>query len=115
MPSYRFKRVYHPKLGKYVYQHKGSGLFVDNIFKPLSKMMGKASQMVLKPLAKKALRSGIGHAREKLGKKSVEKSGDLIMKKLQGKVPRRTETKEEDFNTILNQLISGSGIKKAKK
>ena len=35
-----------------------------------------------KPVAKKALQSGISHAGDKLGKKAAEKSGDLIMKKL---------------------------------
>jgi len=70
MKPYEFKRIYHPKLGKFVYQHKGSGLIVDNIFKPVKKMLGNASQMLLKPLAKKALKSGIEHAGDKLGKKS---------------------------------------------
>ena len=36
---YEFKRIYHAKLGKFVYQHKGSGLTVDNIFKPAKKMI----------------------------------------------------------------------------
>ena len=35
MKPYEFKRFYHPKLGRFVFQHKGSGLIVDNIFKPL--------------------------------------------------------------------------------
>ena len=37
MKPYEFKRFYHPKFGRFVYQHKGSGLIVDNIFKPLMK------------------------------------------------------------------------------
>ena len=28
MSSYEFKRVYHPRLGRYVYEHKGSGLLI---------------------------------------------------------------------------------------
>ena len=82
MKPYEFKRIYHPKLGKFVYQHKGKGLIVDNIFKPVKKMLSTASQMLLKPLAKKALKSGIDHAGDKLCKKAVEKSGELIMKKI---------------------------------
>ena len=55
MQPYRFKRIYHPKLGKFVYQHKGSGLIVDNIFKPISGKLLTVSKAVLKPLAKKTL------------------------------------------------------------
>ena len=126
MQPYEFKRIYHPKLGKFVYQHKGSGLIVDNIFKPAKKMMGKASQMLLKPLAKNALKSGIDHAGDKLSKKAVENSGDLILKKLRGSTKPRASTKpttkktptksnkpiQEDYNMILNRLISDNGLKK---
>lgn len=124
MQPYNFIRVYHPKLSKFVYQHKGSGLIVDNIFKPLGNVVRKATEMVLKPLAKKALKSGIEHAGERLGKKAAEKSGDLIAKRLSSmtlspkvkskppKAKSKTLKVEEDFNTLLNQLISGNGLKK---
>ena len=52
----------------------------------MRKVAAKAASAVFskfaKPLAKKALQSGISHAGDKLGKKAAEKSGDLIMKKL---------------------------------
>ena len=32
MKPYEFMRFYHPKLGRFVYKHKGSGIIVDNIF-----------------------------------------------------------------------------------
>ena len=35
MNSKEFKRIYHPKLGRYVYAHRGNGLIVDNVLKPL--------------------------------------------------------------------------------
>ena len=35
MKPYEFMRFYHPMLGKFVYRHKGSGIIVDNIFKPM--------------------------------------------------------------------------------
>ena len=72
-------------------------------------------------MAKKALESGISHAGDKLGKKAVEKSGDLIMRKLHKSIkPTVTKTmrtakpkhREEDYNTILNRLISGNGFKR---
>ena len=119
MMTYNYKRIFHPGLGKFVYKHKGSGLIVDNIFKPMKKIVDK----VLKPIAKKALKSGIESAGDKLGKKVVEKisekSGHLFMKDLQSsgkKVPKApNKQKEEDYNVILNRLISGSGIKKKNK
>ena len=124
MPSYEYKRVYHPQLGRFVYKHKGSGIIVDNIFKLVRRVLSKVPEMVLKPFAKKALESGISHAGDKLGKKAAEKSGELIMRKLHGstkpsmnKTMKSTNTtkpkqEEEDYNTILNRLISGSGLRR---
>ena len=118
MMTYNYKRIYHPSLGKFVYKHKGSGLIVDNIFKPIKKIV----DAVVKPIAKKALKSGIESAGDKLGKKAVEKvaekAGHLFMKDLQSsgkaktKAKNKQKEKEEDYNLILNRLISGSGIKK---
>lgn len=97
-------------------------LIVDNIFKPLVNVASKAVNTVLKPLAKKALKSGMLKISA-----GAEKSGDLIAKRLSqslGTLSTKSETstkgkpkvpKEEDFNTILNQLISGSGMKKRRK
>ena len=134
-----YRRIYHPSFGKFVYKHKGSGLIVDNIFKPMKMIVDK----VLKPVAKKALKSGIESAGDKLGKKVVEKvaekSGHLFMKDLQSlgkKVPKATKKqkgedfdeildglvsgkkknpKQEDYNVLLNRMISGEGYKKNKK
>ena len=119
MMTYNYKRIFHPGLGKFVYKHKGSGLIVDNIFKPVKKIV----DVVLKPIAKKALKSGIESAGDKIGKKVVEKvaekSGHLFMKDLHSlgkQLPKASnKQKEEDYNIILNRLISGSGIKKKKK
>ena len=120
MLTYNYKRIFNPSLGRFVYKHKGSGLIVDNIFKPMKKIMST----VLKPLAKKALKSGIESAGDKIGKKVVEKvvekSGHLFIKDLQSlgkQVPKATnkQKEEEDYNIILNRLISGSGIKKNRK
>ena len=117
MLTYNYKRMFHPRLGRFVYKHKGSGLIVDNIFNPMKRIMKKALSTVMKPLAKKALKSGIESAGDKLGKKVVEKSGHLFMKDLQKKKVSKPKQKvvEEDYNVILNRLISGSGNKKKKK
>ena len=119
MSSYEFKRIYHPKLGRFVYKHKGSGIIVDNIFKPIKSVLTSAFKKVAKPMAKKALESGISHAGDKVGKKAAEKSGEMIMKKLHGstkpsltKTIKPTKPKQEDYNLILNRLISGNGIRR---
>ena len=81
MQTYNYKRIFHPKLGRFVYKHKGSGLIVDNIFKPMKKLLSTATKAVLKPLAKKALKSGIESAGDKIGKKAVDFAGKKVSKK----------------------------------
>ena len=124
MKPYEFKRFYHPKLGKFVYQHKGSGIIVDNIFKPMKSVVSSVVKTFAKPLGEKALESGISHAGERLGKKISEKSGDLIMKRLRnmrkGDAGQKTltppiEQQKESTNMILNRLISGSGVKRRRR
>ena len=117
MSSNKFKRFYHPRLGYFVYKHKGNGLIVDNIFKPLKSLASSVFKKVAKPMAKKVIESGISHAGDKIGKKAVEKSGNLIMQRLHGskKKPNNKaiihkKQNHEDYNTILNRLISGNGI-----
>lgn len=123
MKPYEFTRFYHPKLGKFVYKHKGSGLIVDNIFKPMKSIVSSVFKKFAKPVAKKALESGISHTGERLGKKISEKSGDLIMSKLANMRRNNTKQKtmitptpyqkqEESTDMILNRLISGNGIKR---
>ena len=124
-----YREIYHPSFGKFVFKHRGSGLIVDNIFKPMKKIV----ESVLKPVAKKALKSGIESAGDKLGKKVVEsvlkpgiesvgnklskkvvkKSGHLFMKDLQKESNPRKQ--EEDYNVLLNRMISGEGYKKKTK
>ena len=96
-----------------MYKHKGSGIIVDNIFKPMKSVVSSVFKKFAKPVAKKALESGISHTGERLGKKISEKSGDLIMKKLAKATT--TPKKEESTDTILNRLISGNGKKRKRK
>ena len=84
MLSREFKKIYHPKMGRYVYKHRGNGLIVDTLMKPLKSAASAAAKSILgnvvKPFAKKAVKAGV--AREKVGKaaanKAIEKSGNLI-------------------------------------
>ena len=41
MKPYEFMRFYHPKLGRFVYKHKGSGIIVDNISKPMKSVSSR--------------------------------------------------------------------------
>ena len=73
MKPYEFKRVYHSKLERIVYKHKGNGIDIDKLFSPLRKVISTAASSVwsnlAKPMAKKALKSGVEHAGDKIGKK----------------------------------------------
>ena len=126
-PLLNYKRIFHPRLGRFVYKHKGSGLIVDNIFKPMKKMLPTATKAVLKPLAKKALKSGIESAGDKIGKKAVDYAGDKFGKKF-SESPGLTFLKEmgtknktnsnpvkgstrptvKDYNGMLNSMIQVS-------
>ena len=65
MKPYEFQRVYHPKLGRFFYKHKGNGIIVDELFSPLRKVVSTAASSVwlnlAKPMAKKALKFGVEH------------------------------------------------------
>ena len=69
MKPYEVMRFFHPKLGRFVYKHKGSGIIVHNIFKPVRRI----ASMFVNPVAKKALQSSISHAGDKLGKKPLKR------------------------------------------
>ena len=114
MKSREFKKNYHPSLGRYVYEHRGNGLIVDNIMKPLkgaiSAAANKAGRAVARAIGKKA-----NTAAEKATAKA-EKSGDLIRRRLLGapKTPRgRSRAREakmskNEVNTLINNLIARS-------
>ena len=113
MKPYEFMRFLHPKLGRFVYKHKGSGIIVDNIFKPVRR--------VTSSLGKTVVKKAVSTAGEKLGKKAGEKRGDFIMIKLASKFNRpSTGTKptpsikpqQESTDMTINSFISGSGIKR---
>ena len=126
MKSREFKKIYHPSLGRYVYEHRGNGLIVDNIMKPLkgalSAAANKAGRAVAKAISKGASRTA--KAATGKAKAKSEKSGDLIRRRLAQvgapKPPRgrsraskssdlRTGHKgkmsNNDVNTLINSLI----------
>ena len=120
MKLFECTRVYHPKLGIFVDRHVGSGIIVDNIFRPMKTIASSVVKKFAKQSGKKALKSGVSHLSERVNKKTSEKSGDLIMEKLGnmtiGDARKRAKTvppvkqKKESTDMIINRLISGSGI-----
>ena len=129
MNSKEFKRIYHPKLGRYVYAHRGNGLIVDNLLKPLGRKAKEFGSKVVRPFLKKKAKETISKAGEKLGQKAIEKwtqktkqsleenAGDLIRQRLdrQQRNGRQTNGKKrqrqrqtEDANAFLNNLIAMS-------
>ena len=61
MKPWEWTRVYHPKLGIFVDKHVGSGIIVDNIFKPMKSVVSSVLKKFAKQSGKKALKSGISH------------------------------------------------------
>ena len=126
MKSREFKKIYHPRTGRYVYKHRGNGIIVDNLMKPLKKVASALTGQVLKPFAKKAIKAGVSQAGEKVGKKAadkvIEKSGELIRKRLSSgskKAKPRAKAKptkskpakprtQDEVNTLINNLIARS-------
>ena len=125
MNSREFKKIYHPKLGRYVYEHRGNGLIVDNLFKPLGRKAKEIGKKVVQPFLKAKAKEGLSKAGEKLGKRAVqmtsERAGDLIRKRLngtsngsskgrQGRKVNVTGRRQEaqDVNTLINNLIAMS-------
>ena len=134
MNSKEFKRIYHPKLGRYVYAHRGNGLIVDNLLKPLGRKAKEFGSKVVQPFLKKKAKETISKAGERLGQKAIEKwtqktkqsleenAGDLIRQRLDrqqrngkqrngrqtnGK-KRQRQSQTEDANAFLNNLIAMS-------
>ena len=126
MNSKEFKRIYHPKLGRYVYAHRGNGLIVDNVLKPLGRKAKEFGSKVVQPFLKKKAKETISKAGERLGQKAIKKwtqktieenAGDLIRQRLDrqqrngrqtnGK-KRQRQSQTEDANAFLNNLIAMS-------
>ena len=100
MKSREFKKVYHPSLGRFVYEHRGNRLTVDNIMKPLkgaiSAAANKAGRAVAKAIGKKASKT----AKAAAAKAKAEKSGDLIRRRLtQVGAPKNTPRQKRSIES----------------
>ena len=116
MHSKEFKKIYHPRLGRYVYEHRGNGLIVDNLFKPLQRKAKEIGKKVVQPFLKAKANEGLSKAGEKIGQKVAQKlsrremAGDRIQKRLNktNSRPVKKRQKEQDVNTLINNLIAMS-------
>ena len=125
MHSKEFKKIYHPRVGRYVHEHRGNGLIVDNLFKPLGRKAKEIGKKVIKPFLKAKAKEGLSKAGEKIGQKVAQKAsqklsqremaGDLIQKRLnktssngRQKTPVKRRQKAQDVNTLINNLIAMS-------
>ena len=124
MKSREFKKIYHPSLGRYVYEHRGNGLIVDNIMKPLKGVKGAISAAAKG--AQRAVARAIGKKASKTAKAAAEKSGDLVRRRFTqvGAPKSRSRGREaksspnarvtvpkmsnNDVNTLINNLIARS-------
>ena len=117
MHSKEFKKIYHPRLGRYVYEHRGNGLIVDNLLKPIGRKAKELGSKVVQPFLKKKAKE-IAKAGEKIGQKVAQKlsqremAGDLIQKRLNktssNSRPVKKRQKAQDVNTLINNLIAMS-------
>ena len=119
MTSREFKKIYHPKLGGYVYEHRGNGLIVDNIMKPLKAGLSTAANKAARAVVSKFTKGAKAKAKataKATAKKAQEKSGDLIRQRLSGSRGRQSRGRSRgnakmtrnEVNTLINNLIARS-------
>ena len=115
MKSREFKKIYHPKLGGYVYEHRGNGLIVDNIIKPLKAGLSTAANKAARAVVSKFTKGAKAKAKS-VKAKAQEKSGDLIRQRLsrsrgrqsRGRSRGNAKMTRNEVNTLINNLIARS-------
>ena len=126
MKSREFKKIYHPKLGGFVYEHRGNGLIVDNIMKPLKAGLSTAANKAARAVVSKFSKGAKAKAKSAKAKirDSIrqEKSGDLIRQRLsRSGTPRGRQStsrgrsrasnakmSQNEVNTLINNLKARS-------
>ena len=84
MKPYEFMRFFHPKLVRFLYKHKGNGIIIDNILKPMRRVASSLGKTVFKPFRfhlPKEHCNPVFHMLAINWVKKVLKSGDLINEK----------------------------------
>ena len=115
MKSREFKKIYHPKLEGYVYEHRGNGLIVDNIMKPLKAGLSTAANKAARAVVSKFSKGAKAQAKSAKAK-AQEKSGDLIRQRLsrsrgrqstsRGRSRGNAKMSQNEVNRLINNLIA---------
>ena len=104
-----WKKIYHPRMGRYVVKHKGTGVIRDtlmNIGKPLFKSAASAVKSAAKALGKKTVEKAADAGSKVIVKKAGDKIGNLLRKTPPARSARSQSKVSEDAWIRLNQLIS---------
>ena len=111
-----WKTFYHPKKGKFLYKHKGTGVVTDSIFKlgkvlkkPLANLVKKTGQKVAEKVAEKASTVAVKKAGDKIANLVSRKRTKGARKTPAGHAPQAVSRKpvptQQDL-IALNNLIS---------
>ena len=105
-----WKRIYHPKLGKHVYKHKGTGVITDSLFK-IGKVVKKTVMNLFKQAGKKVAEKGINKASDVIVIKAGDKIGNILRKKtrttpIHAKAGIQLNQPKNDSLVRLNNLIA---------
>ena len=79
--------IYHPKFGKKVYKHKGTGVITDSLFK-----IGRVMKKPLANLGKKVVEKSINKASDVAVKKAGDKIESILRKRSREKTPAKRQT-----------------------
>ena len=105
-----WQKIYHPKIGKYVYKHKGTGVITDSLFsigrnlkKPILAIMKKTGKKVAEETGEKIARKAVKKAGDKIGNILRKRSSERGAKR-----PSETEGKSKGREEMmrLNNLLS---------
>ena len=105
-----WQKIYHPRIGKYVYKHKGTGVITDSLFS-----IGRNLKKPILAIMKKTAEKGINKASDVVVKKAGDKIGNILRKRsseAEGKSKRagseatkQSGTRSEEMMR-LNNLLS---------
>ena len=88
-----WQKVYHPKFGKYVYKHKGTGVLVDSLFK-IGKVLKKPLVSLAKKAGKQVAEKGIAKASGVVVKKAGDKIANVLRRRQNKGTARPTRVSE---------------------
>ena len=103
-----WQKIYHPRIGRYVFRHKGTGVVTDSLFS-----IGRNLKKPILKFVKKTGKKVAEETGEKIARKAVKKAGDKIGEILR-KNPKKASSNEGKRGALtrreemmrLNNLLS---------